>query len=193
MLGSLLTGRLMLCGTLGLLAPFMVLASDREGGATLQERMDRADFEAAGLHRLDPDELAHLNAWLFGTPTAETEEAEEPATPSEQPAVAAVPAEERTVSREVPDLGAEQVRQRRSETARDEPEALTSRIDGEFRGWSGNTAFRLQNGQIWQQRGTTSRYFYLADSPEVRIHRGAFGYHLTVVETGRSVPVQRIH
>jgi hypothetical protein len=31
---------------------------------TLEERMPQADFHAAGLDKLSPGELAHLNAWL---------------------------------------------------------------------------------------------------------------------------------
>src|SRR5690606_29953597 len=31
---------------------------------TLEERMTQADFSAAGLHKLSPEELQALNAWL---------------------------------------------------------------------------------------------------------------------------------
>ncbi len=33
----------------------------------------------------------------------------------------------------------------------DETDQITSRILGEFKGWSGYTKFQLENGQIWQQ------------------------------------------
>ena len=33
----------------------------------------------------------------------------------------------------------------------DETNQITSRILGEFKGWSGYTKFQLENGQIWQQ------------------------------------------
>jgi hypothetical protein len=35
---------------------------------TLEERMPQADFHAAGLDRLTPEELAHLNRWLAQHP-----------------------------------------------------------------------------------------------------------------------------
>jgi len=37
--------------------------------STLEERMTYAEFKAAGLERLTPEELAALNAWLAGKPT----------------------------------------------------------------------------------------------------------------------------
>ena len=67
---------------------------------------------------------------------------------------------------------------------------LLSRITGEFRGWSGETVFRLENGQRWRQR-LQSRYTYVGPpNPEVRITRNWMGfYKLTVVETGKGVGV----
>lgn len=195
------------------------LAAAEAPSTTLREAMSERDFTAAGLHRLSAEELAHLEAWLAerdseadSESVAETDQAA-PAEPSEgrdaaadpevavadraspAPAPAAGPTAEPTTpaaSRRADDLGAEQLRQRRS-TEQEERASLTARIDGEFRGWTGRTAFRLDNGQIWRQRGPTSRYYYPADNPEVRIERRTFGYHLTVVDTGQSVPVERIH
>ena len=71
---------------------------------------------------------------------------------------------------------------------------LHSRITGNFRGWSGETLFRLENGQIWRQR-LRSRYAYIGPSnPEIRITRNWMGfYKLTVVETGKGVGVTLVH
>lgn len=72
------------------------------------------------------------------------------------------------------------------------PSEIRSRIKGSFEGWSGNTIFRLENGQVWQQR-RPSRFFFRADSPEVIIRRGrASFYTMEVPAAGRSVLVQRI-
>ena len=73
--------------------------------------------------------------------------------------------------------------------ARADFEILT-RISGEFRGWSGETVFRLENGQRWRQR-LRSRYTYVGPpNPEVTISRNWMGfYKLTVVETGKGVGV----
>jgi hypothetical protein len=46
--------------------------------------------------------------------------------------------------------------------------SVESRIDGEFDGWEGETVFRLQNGQIWQQTSPSARYLF-AQSPRVTI------------------------
>jgi hypothetical protein len=46
--------------------------------------------------------------------------------------------------------------------------AVESRIDGEFDGWEGETVFRLENGQIWQQVSPSARYHY-ARHPRVSI------------------------
>jgi hypothetical protein len=45
---------------------------------------------------------------------------------------------------------------------------LESRIDGEFDGWEGETVFRLENGQIWQQTSPSARYHY-SRNPRVTI------------------------
>lgn len=68
-------------------------------------------------------------------------------------------------------------------------DAVESRIDGEFKGWSGDTIFRLQNGQVWQQSAYAYRYKY-AYRPEIVIWDGA---HLALADdTSDSVQVRRI-
>lgn len=70
---------------------------------------------------------------------------------------------------------------------------IKSRITGDFNGWDGDTIFRLQNGQIWQQR-LASRYPYRGpENPEIRISKNFFGfYKMTLVESGKSVGVKRL-
>jgi hypothetical protein len=46
---------------------------------------------------------------------------------------------------------------------------LESRIDGEFHGWDGDTIYKLQNGQVWQQAAYHYHYHF-AYSPEVTIY-----------------------
>ena len=71
--------------------------------------------------------------------------------------------------------------------------AIESRIVGKFNGWSGKTVFRLENGQIWQQR-LSDRYSYRGPpNPEVRITKNFMGfYKLTLVEDDRGVGVKLI-
>ena len=46
---------------------------------------------------------------------------------------------------------------------------IETRIDGEFKGWEGETVYKMQNGQIWQQASYHYHYHY-AYSPEVIIY-----------------------
>ena len=75
---------------------------------------------------------------------------------------------------------------------RDAP-VISARIQGEFKGWKGNTVFRLDNGQVWRQRvGGRYRTRPTLMEPEVIIEKGAFGYYLKVLETDRSIGVKRV-
>lgn len=61
-----------------------------------------------------------------------------------------------------------------------------------FKGWSGNTVFHLQNGQVWQQRAG-GNYAYRGVSPEVKIDRNFMGfYRMELVENGKAVLVKRL-
>lgn len=66
------------------------------------------------------------------------------------------------------------------------------RIAGDFRGWSGDTLFKLQDGEVWKQR-LPDQYFARLKNPEVEIYKNLFGfYELKVVKTGRKVGVTRV-
>lgn len=58
-------------------------------------------------------------------------------------------------------------------------EVIQSRINGEFKGWEGETVYVLTNGQIWQQASYHYHYHY-AYSPEVLIYPsyGVFKIHI---------------
>ena len=74
----------------------------------------------------------------------------------------------------------------------DESKALRSRHVGEFRGWSGDTLFRLENGQLWQQ-ASPGRFFKVVQQPVITIERGALGsYWLSVEGANSRVRVKRI-
>lgn len=73
-----------------------------------------------------------------------------------------------------------------------QPDLIRSRIDGPFKGWKDNrTRFKLENGEIWEQR-QSSTYRTNLDSPEVIIRKRRFGYSMEVPAIGRSVLVKRI-
>jgi hypothetical protein len=71
------------------------------------------------------------------------------------------------------------------------PAVIESRIDGEFQGWDGETIFRLQNGQIWQQARYAYRYHY-AYIPRVTIIQSNGRYIMQVEGIDDTLEVVRI-
>jgi len=70
--------------------------------------------------------------------------------------------------------------------------AIRHHIVGHFNGWTGKTVFRLDNGEIWQQR-LESRYAISLENPEVEIKKNLLGfYEMKIVKTGRRVGVSRV-
>jgi hypothetical protein len=53
---------------------------------------------------------------------------------------------------------------------------MESRLAGDFKGWSGRTTFRLENGQIWGQ-ANRDQYGYTPalKSPKVKISPATMG------------------
>lgn len=47
-------------------------------------------------------------------------------------------------------------------------DVIESQIDGEFKGWSGDTSYKLTNGQVWKQAHYAYEYRY-AYRPDVTI------------------------
>ena len=69
---------------------------------------------------------------------------------------------------------------------------ITSRHDGMFTGWEGDTLFPLENGQVWKQI-ESGRYSYKADRPMIEVKRGILqSYYLKVRGENRTVRVTRI-
>jgi hypothetical protein len=133
--------------------------------SSLEERMSSADFAAAGLDKLSPEELARLNEWLRGNVGASAG------------AAAVASREDRIGFREEMVTG-----------------VVVSQIDGTFTGWTGKTRFRLKNGQVWQQIDTDARFGGVElDSPGVRIEPGLFGSWMLKVDGYNSqVRVKRL-
>lgn len=76
-------------------------------------------------------------------------------------------------------------------SALDTPDVIESRIDGEFVGWDGDTIFKLQNGQVWQQTSFAYRYTYKY-SPKVTIYRSGSVYKMQVDGVNDTINVIRI-
>ncbi len=133
------------------------------GFSSLEERMSQADFHAAGLDKLSPDELAKLNDWLRSHGSSgEATVAGSSAHPVFYP----------------------------DESAR---ETVEAHIVGRFAGWHGKTQFTLDNGQVWQQAESGSGGDVSLDGPAVRIKPMMLGSWLMNVEgCGCSVRVKRV-
>lgn len=69
--------------------------------------------------------------------------------------------------------------------------AIESTISGEIEGWDGETIFKLDNGQIWQQAVYDYTYFY-AYRPDVTIYQTSAGCRMKVEDETETVLVKRI-
>ena len=73
-----------------------------------------------------------------------------------------------------------------------EKQGMTTRIVGQFNGWSGRTRFVLENGQVFEQR-RPGRWKIALENPEVHVSQNFMGvYELEVVSEGRSIGVRRV-
>ena len=69
---------------------------------------------------------------------------------------------------------------------------ITSRIIGQFDGWTGKTEFRLENGQVWTQSGNGFLKVSL-NNPKVTIEKATFGgFRLSVEGYNSRVKVKRV-
>ena len=76
--------------------------------------------------------------------------------------------------------------------AEEKTEEIVAKVVPAFRGWSGKTIFKLDNGQVWQQR-QVGKLRYNGDDSTILIYRNMLGgYMLKHNDTGRSVGVKRI-
>ncbi len=121
---------------------------------SVQEQMTAAEFNAAGLSKLTPQELAALNAWLQRKVGQETAKAAETA---------------REEGRE------EIVRKSRGFLDFGSSEPIESTIAGEFRGFAMNRSYTLANGQVWEQIEPASLAGVRRDNPRVSIRPGLLG------------------
>ena len=136
--------------------------------STVEERMSSAQFKAAGLDKLSPEELAALNAWL------QTNAASAGASGT---AAGYAPASEDRIG----------FRQQ------DATGVVVSRIVGNFTGWDGKTKFTLENGQVWEQAEQGGMSGVNLDSPMVTIEPGMFGsWKIKVEGLNATTRVKRI-
>jgi hypothetical protein len=142
-----------------------------EGFSSLEEQMTGKEFEAAGLEKLSPQELGELNAWIrkHSLATLAT------AAPKPSTEAAAVPGKEDKKKDD------------------DERSTVTSKLVGTFSGWDGQTLFKLENGQIWAQKGKKKFHSKEIDNPVVTVEPSMFGgWRLQVEGVDKECKVVRI-
>ena len=156
------------------LLPALAFAGALAAAEPFSRSLPSADFVAAGLGRLTPEELARLDALIAAR-------AAPPPAAVPGPAPAAAPA--RALVGPV----------RRAAPAAEEVETIESRLTGEFRGWEPRTVFALENGQRWQETGGSTYAGPPLAAPAVRIRAGALGAYWMRIEGVRlEVKVRRV-
>jgi hypothetical protein len=68
---------------------------------------------------------------------------------------------------------------------------ISTNIEGSFEGWDGNTIWKMENGQIWQQASYAYHYHY-AYRPSVFIYRTGGSWEMKVDGVSDKVSVKRI-
>jgi hypothetical protein len=112
----------------------LALALPAIAQAPLSGRMSPEEFRAAGLHKLDADELARLEAWIGRTIEVETTQAAETAASAARDEV---------------------VREHRGFFSFGTTEPIATRI-ADFPGLGRGREFTLENGQVWRQVDATT-------------------------------------
>ncbi|MGH6628781.1 MAG: hypothetical protein ACREB3_03515, partial [Burkholderiales bacterium] len=142
------------------------------------------ELAATGLAKLSTDELARLKAVVERYKSGEIAVVQQQA----EVKVAAAEAKVReaatapSADKRKPSWLMALITLKKVEDKPDKAEAFDTRIEGDFKGWTGHTTFKLDNGQVWQQNGDDSYYGDLMHSPKARIYPGALGSYWMDIE-----------
>ncbi len=80
---------------------------------------------------------------------------------------------------------------RKSSSISQTSNVIHSNVEGDFEGWEGDTIFKLDNGQIWQQANYAYMYHY-AYHPEVMIINANGSWKLKVEDVDEMIEVTRL-
>jgi hypothetical protein len=185
------------CWSAALLALSLTLPLAAAEFRGLEREMSPEERARTGVDRLNAEQRAALDAWLqqrfaaesvTSAPAAATPASPAPAATPSAPAAVATPAASAAAARaalsDASQIGFSHYTGKREE--------FSARIVGTFRGWTGRTLFRLDNGQVWQQSESGS-YAIELDNPEVRLRPKAMGSWMLVLKhNNRGVRVRRV-
>jgi hypothetical protein len=163
---------------------------------SLDKAMTADERVKSGIDSLTAQQREFLNSWLkarYGEPAQV--EASEPDT-----AIVRTPATSVTTEADAQAIETEVERRvaaklAATKTGKDNPKddmPLEARLVGDFKGWTGKTVFRLDNGQVWRQR-SASTYRHKGSDMRVRFEQNWMGgWQMEVLSTGKSVLVKKM-
>jgi|SaaInlLV_10m_DNA_1039704.scaffolds.fasta_scaffold03047_3 hypothetical protein len=163
---------------------------------SLDQAMTADERVKSGIDSLNAEQREFLNSWLkarYGEPAQV--EASEPDT-----AIVRTPATSVTTEADAQAIETEVERRvaaklAATQTGKDNPKddmPLEARLVGDFKGWTGKTVFRLDNGQVWRQR-SASTYRHKGSDMRVRFEQNWMGgWQMEVLSTGKSVLVKKM-
>ena len=135
---------------------------------SLEETMRPEEFKAAGLDKLNEDELQHLDAYLQGYRQAAKKKASEEAQAKASEEIKK--AKEQAKSESDTGMG-----------GRSRMDALVSRVDGNIDGIKGHTMIRLEDGTVWKQVNVDDHYrATITDHPAAVVLHTTFGYKMRI-------------
>lgn len=144
-------------------------SQERPKDFNLGSIMKPEDFSKCGLKKLNKAELEFLNDWLFSFS-------------GQLAKVVAEKSAQEAQARQISNLVS---------PALPTESAIETNIEGEFNGWEGETIFKLDNGQIWQQAEYAYMYHY-SYRPEITIYKTDSGYRMKVEDVEETILVKRI-
>ncbi|MBD9536335.1 MAG: hypothetical protein ACN6RG_02480 [Stenotrophomonas sp.] len=136
------------------LSPLLPAHAQRVVHGDLQQQMSPAEFKAAGLDKLNAEELAALNNWLQG----KVEQAASVASAAVEQAREEGRQEVIVKNRGFFDFGSR--------------DPIVAKLEGEFRGFGKGRQYTLDNGQVWEQTDEASVSGVRRDMPTVEITPG---------------------
>jgi len=135
---------------------------------SLEETMRPEEFKAAGLEKLNEDELQHLDAYLQGYRQSAQKKANDQAQAKASEEIKK--AKEQTKAAEESNI-----------SSRTKLDSLVSRVDGNIEGIKGHTIIRLEDGTMWKQTNADDRYrATVTDHPAAVVLHTPFGYKMRV-------------
>lgn len=175
--------------------------ADRKPKKDVRDVISQEQFTKAGLDKLTSNELQELSGALYGWQALELPKSD-PVTASGSDSAAPAVTESSVVkdpkpvvtARQEQEFGREVIKEKQETlNKKSEPKEIVTSIQGEFKGWSGNTVFRLENGQVWRQ-SDKSKFHVREMDPKVEIEKGFLGtYFLSIEGYGARCKVKRVH